>query len=403
MSNPVYGPNTATWPFFALPPPVPPTPPDFHLCHPFFGTDVVKLQCTQAAGRLPVGSQPISPDNPNRDSEAWRYPLPVTLTFGDCHVKVGVADSDGPSERHPLALATPDKIRELASWLITTCVDLSGLGGFGTVSLQNMINWVADDNVTGAEISHDPWPTHSLFYTVTVTKFPQLGDFTPAFDDPTVAEALADGVKRQGNVQRGKLLSAAALFMSPRATRHQQTPWWRFLDHESSPDTEEDSEMVYTCDAKLGAPSASDCSQLAYSKLGPAGDTITIGPGSSRTVTFQSCNVAISAVKGIVLTWAQISAGLSSLVDSCVEHPLRASRGGIAYPTNPMSIKASHGKKKKKKKRVDYRLTGVNALPPGVIIALFGAQPRFDAADAGKGLQTCKAAANKQQCFKTGT
>ena len=361
---------------------------------------MAKLQCTQAAGRLPVGIQPISPDSPNRHSEAMHYPLPVRLTFGDCHVIVNVADSDGLSEHHPSIPTTPDKIRELASWLITTCVGLSGLGGFGTISLQNMINWVADDTISGAEISHDPWPTHSLFYTVTISKSPNLGDFTPAWDDPTVAEALADGVKRQGNAERGKLLSAAALFMSQRAKRHQPTPWWRFLDSESSPDTEGDSEMVYSCDAKLGAPSASDCSQLAYSKLGPAGDTITIGPGSSKTVAFRSCNVVISAVKGIVLTWAQISAGLSSLVDSCVEHPLQKSRGGIAYPTNPMSIKAGHGKKKKK--RVDHRLTGVNALPPGVIISLFGTQSRFDAADAGKGLQTCKAAVNKQKCFKTG-
>ena len=401
MANLVYGPDPATWPFFALPPPVPPTPPDFHLCHPFYGTNMVKSQCTQAAGRLPPGTQPASYGESIFHPHARPYILPETFTFGDCHIIIEAAD-DSLANYYPSVMATPDKFRELASWLITGCVELSGLGGFGTISLQNMINWVANETTSNGEIVHDVWPANSVYFTVTVTKLPQLGDFTSAWDDPTVAEALADGVAARGNSERGRSLSAVAGHMSRTTTRNGQTPWWGYLDPGNSPSPgEDDSEMVYTCDAKLGAPSAADCSQLAYSGLGPVGDTIIIGPGSSRNINFKSCNVAISALKTIVLTWAQISAGLSSLVDNCVEHPLRASRGGIAYPTNPTSMIAGHHGKRRNKG--DPRATGLKALPPGVILTLFAGNSQFDAANPGKGLKSCKAAGNNRECFKTST
>ena len=401
MNNLVYGPDTATWPFFALPPAAPPIPPDFHLCHPFYGTNMVKSQCIQAAGRLPPGSQPASYGEVVFHPHAQPYTLPGTFSFGDCHVIIEAAD-DSPADHYPYVLATPDKFRELASWLIIACVELSGLGGYGTISLENMINWVANGTTTNGEIVHDVWPANAVYFTVTVSNLPELGHFRPAWDDPTIAEALADGVAARGNAERGRWLSAAARNMPRTPARHSQTSWWEHLDPGMSPSPgEEDSEMVYTCDAKLGAPSAADCSQLAYSGLGPAGDTIVIGPGSSRNVAFKSCNVAISALKTIVLTWAQISAGLSTLVDSCVEHPLRPSRGSIAYPTNPTFTTAGHHGKKRDKG--EPRLTSLQALPPGVILTLFAANSRGNAADPGKGLIPCKAAGNRQQCFKTTT
>ena len=51
------------------------------------------------------------------------------------------------------------------------------------------------------------------------------------------------------------------------------TPWWDV--------TETSDEMTYECDAKLGNPSAIDCSQLS-SQLGAPSDSVLVAPGAIK-------------------------------------------------------------------------------------------------------------------------
>lgn len=39
--------------------PVAPTAPDFHLCNPFYGTNLDHVHCDLAGGQLPIGSNPV--------------------------------------------------------------------------------------------------------------------------------------------------------------------------------------------------------------------------------------------------------------------------------------------------------------------------------------------------------
>ena len=59
-------------------------------------------------------------------------------------------------------------------------------------------------------------------------------------------------------------------------SRTGQTAWWT---EAASPD-----EMTYECDADLGSPLLTECTQIEWNQLGPASvsppsDTVTVGPG----------------------------------------------------------------------------------------------------------------------------
>ena len=44
-------------------------------------------------------------------------------------------------------------------------------------------------------------------------------------------------------------------------------------------------DMIFDCDMDLGKPGLEDCSQIEYSQLGPPSDSLSIGPGRTRTLT----------------------------------------------------------------------------------------------------------------------
>ena len=303
-----------------------------------------------AGGRLAVGSEPIVL------SSTGPY-FPIVERFGDCAVTVTVSNPHEPPpppwEAH--VDVTPDKLRQMASWLNTICVNPFGLGGFVTVSIQNMIGFIANQTTTDMELRNGPWPAEAAYFTVTLTGTDKQ-PLQPVYNDPMIAEALSDGVRAHGNSRRADMLSLSSTEMS----RGGDVSWGFAFDQ----NTDEKSEMSYTCDSKLGAPSSTDCSQLAYSGLGAPSDTVTVGPGSTKFLNFKSCNAAITAKTTISLTWAQISAGLNALINTCVTHPYMGSRGGRAS-----AIPHVHGKRKRRVKKRD--ITGNNAFPPGMALTLF--------------------------------
>ena len=348
--------------YIPLEPPDPPTPPDIHLCHPFYGYSLQSHNCLEAASLLPSGDVPIQVV-----SQSEPFGFPITYSYGDCVVTMRWTYPH-PSSPAGRISVIPNKFRAMASWLIFSCVEAVGQGGFGTIGLENMIRWVSRDATSDAAISSGEWPANSTFFTVTVTGRDPSETFDPGFNDPVVAESLSDGALAGGETSRAGVFALTGRMMQRVAGSAIARTWWSLLQPANTVDSSNNndipaSQMVYTCDAKLGAPSPTDCAQLAYSGLGPPSDTITIGPGSAtKFLSFKTCHAAVTALATITLTWAQISAGLNTLIDTCVEHPLRGSQGGRAFYGGPPKTMG--------RKRAATAVTGLNALPPSVNIIL---------------------------------
>ena len=375
-----FPPFTDSWPSVPLPPPAPPLTPDIYLCHPFYGQRLLTRPCIDAASRLPEGDHAV-PYNVQVNSPLWiDTQIDGEDLYGDCSVMVqspGVEDA--VADPPPI----PDVFRVMASWIISECVDKNGWGGFATVSLQNMIDWVASAGTHITAIDRGEWPASAQFYTVTVTSQKDRMDNLPFLKDPIIATAIGDGVRQKGNNGLADMLAGNANEM----TRGPDSHAWNYLfDSDSSFCS--DDEMVYSCNANLGAPSPADCIQLAYSGLGPLSDSVTIGPGSgTKFLSLNSCNVGITTLASTTLTWAQIQAALNALIDNCVTHPLLASRGGKAYAKAPLTSRV-HRRRPGTGKRDCAPVNGLNALPPGVNITLL--EQEFPAAkDTTVELKTC--------------
>ena len=368
-------PGSDSWPFVPLPLPVRPIPPDFAICSPYYGTHLISSTCTRAAGKLPTGNSPVNYGRLEYGRQTrllgpGNYNLPIRIVeedlWGDCQV---VVQNSNLFDRYLLGhqLITPDLFRSMASWIINQCVVPNGWGGFGTVSLKAFIDWVANDTTTDADLQN--WehasgvinvPLDHPLYTVTVID-EGLKYYLPAYYDPAIAEALADGVCQKGNIARGNIISEQA----ERMTRGSYVAWWEdFRTVGPGPH----SEMTYTCDENLGSPSPADCNQLLYSGLGPLSDTLIVSPGTgTKLLTSKSCNVGITASAAISLTWAQIRAGLDALINICVMHPLEVARGGNAYAG---IVSSSNLYGRANRNRAAAPLSGINALPPGVNITI---------------------------------
>ena len=360
--------------YVPLEPPEIPPPPDFNLCHPFYGLELSDDDCMQAAGQLPVGNRPLSVD-----SQSEPFHFPIASSHGNCVVTVQWAY---PHSTYPTGstFISPNAFRSMASWLLFSCVEPSGLGGFGTIGIKNMMDWTANEATTDSAITTGLWPADATFFTVSITgaNIPSK-DFEPGFNDPEIAAALSDGALKQGNKNRAGIFALTGRLMQRIANNGPSArPWWSLLGswNRGGGGGLPASQMVYTCDAKLGAPSSTDCAQLAYSGLGPPSDSITVGPGPSATriLSFKSCRAAISALATITLTWAQIGAGLNTLIDTCVEHPLRGSQGGRAFHgVSPSPLLRTRGGRERERATTDDVVTGLDALPPSVNIMLSAA------------------------------
>ena len=295
--------------------------------------------------------------------------IPEEDLYCDCAIVVDVDLMDpynANTGRLNLDIA-PDAFRTMASWLIHQCVARSYLGGFGVLSIQSLVDWIANGTTPDQDILFYmglPWEAGSPAITITITAKLKMGDANPGPFDPSFVEALADGVRKKGNIERAGKLYKQADVMGYKEPRDR---WWEAFSNQSQVTSSgHSSNMTYACDSNLGAPSAVDCSQLAYSGLGPPSDIVSVGPGSeTKFVSLNSCNVGITSSIAISLTWAQIQAALSTLVDNCVTHPLQAARGGRAF-AGQMPFSGRRGIR-----RTIIQPNGLDALPPGVNMTLF--------------------------------
>ena len=141
-----------------------------------------------------------------------------------------------------------------------------------------------------------------------------------------------------------------------------RVPWWY-----SRANPEEEDDLTYECDPKLGHPKEVDCAHVEWEELGADADVVALVPAIVKTIAsrrsanptsppeltavIDTCNVAIGAAIAVTLSWAQIRTALDTLLNVCVRHPLLPARGGRAfYGKQPRQLSG--------KTRRDEELTG---------------------------------------------
>ena len=290
-------------------------------------------------------------------------------------------------------MAVPEEIRSLAARVIQQCVTLSGgIGGFGTLGISNLIDyvsngWVPNDFARLASINNSHYQRFPLsFLTVTLSRKNDRAKY-PGNTDPAVPQRLSDAASglisaRGRNPSRLWEMQARSMRRGgPRAWYNAQSTF--------------KSEMSYECNSALGAPSSKDCDQILSTKLGssfsstsnnmPLSDTLTVSSGTTTFLHSNTCYLAISAAASLVLTWAQIATAVSTLMDVCVDegHPTATvPKGGKAFYSAPQPITSSRKKRRKRQNGDDdgddlvsamdhTNLTGLNALPPSVNVTIF--------------------------------
>ena len=280
----------------------------------------------------------------------------------------------------------PDIIRGLAGHVINECVADGGVGGFATGGIANMIRYILSpqEHNPGANLASptsllenlDPFPQTALYFTVTISRPNPQGRLweTPKLD-PNIPLFLSIGIENtwRDRINEGQMTNTidGLLYASAVMGVDRVVPWYN-PSALGIPTASTKDEMTYECDSSLGSPGLVDCSQIEYSQLGPASDTVTVGgPGSDGGKAFMhnTCRVKVEANMAIVLTWEQVGMALGALIHLCVENPLVKPRGGRAfYGTESGSGSASilGGRKRRRKRAV----TGLNALPPHVNITI---------------------------------
>ena len=277
--------------------------------------------------------------------------------------------------------AKPRDIRNLAFFLVEKCVSELHTGGFATLHLVNLVDWALNPS----SFLYGMFPLDAVFITVSIMA--RNLDFHPGTYDPEIALALwgasnlAATFLPENSQDHRVLLARADLWRSNahRMTRGpSERPWFMFS---SSSDVDE---MIYECDSNLGNPAMSDCAQIEWSQLGHPSDSLTIGP-EATFLHFNTCTLAISATLTIVLLWQQIQTASAMLMDTCIQYPYLAPRGGRAY----YNMASSHvdGAKSKRQSNV----TGQNALPPHANVTIFEQRQGWTSASAELNSCTWKA------------
>ena len=280
-----------------------------------------------------------------------------------------------------IATAVPRTLRSLAAALILSCVDdHRGLGGFGTVGFESLLQW----SLNPASNLLIPAPPSATFFTLTVSSGPRY--FKPGDYDPAIAVALsdADQVKSlqapAGSTPRSFHELRSGYWQVQAASMQRGGVWNPWRKYSAS----RNDEMIYECDAGLGRPTGNDCTKIEWNQLSPANqaDMITIGP-ETRFFHSNTCFLALSAAVAIVVSWDQIHTALATLLSICVQHPFEASQGGRAY-FGPQEGRLS-GRRGKRHTQDDQQirkanqrrrsaqsgLSGLNALPPHLNLTIF--------------------------------
>ena len=265
--------------------------------------------------------------------------------------------------------------------MIQRCVQgENGAGGYVTFGVGHLIDFVT--NLANHLVA--PYPHTAAFITVTV-QGPAPKQFRTADTDPEIPQVLAGANYNQARLASDPITKSlhaqdAGLWalVSADMTRGSSSTWWQ---GKMNTQISDEDTMTYECDAGLGSPLTVDCAQVEYSQLGAPTDTISVRPEEVTFLHSNTCFLAISASIPTVLTWAQIRAALTTLVNTCVENPVSPARGGRAYyGKQPVQIS---GRRRKKQRD----LTGLDALPPSSNLTLWEQQESWT--DSAVELKTC--------------
>ena len=123
------------------------------------------------------------------------------------------------------------------------------------------------------------------FLTVTIdTGRPHLpvGDY--AIDIPIAITAQLTPGAYQGNERLALGVQKYGELVVRRMTSPSQ--WWSPAPEPPNTSPLATNDTVYQCDASLGTPAVTDCSQLDYSQLGAPSDSLIVGPGTPKLLTF---------------------------------------------------------------------------------------------------------------------
>ena len=267
-----------------------------------------------------------------------------------------------------MMMIVPNTIRALVAVTIQTCVVGSGRGGFSTMGIDALFNYLLDPRSMPYT---NPIPSDTAFITATVhgtyTKNPSPGD-----QHPSVPLAISYLFEQQSKTQpvdsheHFVSLMESALYQGDASGQPGPRAWWDrgSIGSESAQRTLLASDhMTYECDSKLGNPSNIYCSQIERSQLGPPSDTLTVAPEATTFLHQEDCYLAITASIALVLTWQQIKAALDTLLNSCVNRPYSASQGGRAFFGTPSYPDISIKKRD--------TVSGLDALPPHANITIF--------------------------------
>ena len=284
-------------------------------------------------------------------------------------------------------------IQLVFSTLSRQCVAANGIGGFSTLGLGDLTDWLNNPS-TNSQIVGTPTadslngiPPNARFLTVTVSG--SSLKFAPGDTDPVTAIALAelnDLAASRLNLPSGGLggvntfTSASWETAAERMERGGSMPWWQAVSLHTL------DEMKYECDANLGSPPIVDCAQIEWSQLGTGGsssDTLTVGP-DVMFLHSKTCFLAVSAAVTTTLSWEQFRVAVETLMNICVQHPYNAPQGGRAY-FEPQRKGVSGRKEKRQNSKLS--VSGTNALPPKVIIRMF--QQLESWKSAANELKTC--------------
>lgn len=257
----------------------------------------------------------------------------------------------------------PKKIRDTAAAVLHNCILDRGLGGYATYGIRDLVDQVFPiAQVRAGALSS--LSIHTTFITVTISAKGRRST-APGNFDPGVPESIAQ--KFTTKYTQAQLNSGAELLYATSAKtwnmktegmrRGGTTPWWRPADASD--------EMAYECDAGLGSPPSVDCNKIEWSQLGPGSDTVSVGPGQVTFLHSNTCYLAISASVALLITWEQIRAAVSALMNVCVQHPFGPPQGGRAFYGHQPPPQAVSGRKVKREH------TGLNALPPHANITVF--------------------------------
>lgn len=138
--------------------PLPPSldPPNFHVCSLAYGHPIPLSHCLNALSLLPTGSVAV-PYSTQLPQTRERFALPFTAIRSLCQITIEVGGRQVP----PVVYLVPDKIQELALFVIAQCVREQETGGFATMGLGPLVDYVMNRQEAegGGDRDRSPYST----------------------------------------------------------------------------------------------------------------------------------------------------------------------------------------------------------------------------------------------------